>query len=480
MRKLVFLLSLLLTIPLTTSAQKVTEKKNILTGLVIPPLEFDTPTIAEEKLPSGATLLACADETLPFFTLTINFKGGSNAEDAQSIGSLSALTQLMEIGGAKGQSGGEIAEVLADAGIKLSIQDGYESWAISITALKKDFDLAFSVMEDTLLFPNLPEDQLRVIQNGMISSIRQRNDRPESIVRRKVSEILYKGYRRGTTIQPSHVTNINVKGLKADLKNRLVPSNVIVTSSGDFSNLPIRERLNNLFSQFPKDAKAPTIEDPSYASLISQRNPYFDKIVLVKNSVDQAAIQMSVYLPPHNHPDFYALQTGNFILGGGSFNSRLMNEVREDRGLAYYASSVASFTAQSGTLSAASGTKVESVKATLDLMLKIVNDFNTTIRPEELNLAKESILNSMVFLYNTPAGYLSQEIRFRLHGMPEKYLETFPKKIQNLSIGEIEKAYATYEVPSKMIIVVVGPERLKDELSKIRPVVIIGPEDPIP
>ncbi|MDH5656360.1 MAG: insulinase family protein, partial [Spirochaetia bacterium] len=183
------------------------------------------------------------------------------------------------------------------------------------------------------------------------------------------------------------------------------------------------------------------------------------------------------YVPPHNSPDFYALQAGNYILGGGSFNSRLMREIRTIRGLAYYAYSRNIFQKKTGYFASGAGTRIDKVSESLSLMLEIIGGMKAPVKEQELDLARESIINSLVFQFDNPEDILDNEIRFINHGMPENYLKMFPEKINALSREQISKAFQKHIKTDSMHIAVAGPASLKAELETIRPVIVIKPED---
>ena len=453
------------------------QEENILSGIQIPELEIRQPPMEEKRLPSGALLLSAQDDSLPFLTLELSFVGGENTESPENAGTLRALANLLEIGGAGELDGDQVAEALARLGAKLSISSDYEYWSVTLTFLRQDFWAATSLLSDILLKPRLPDDRLDVVKNSLLTGIRQRNDRPDRAGRRKMGEILYPGLRRGTSLQESDVTKLTVENLRTDLERRLRAENLMVAVSGDIAGLDIEGFLGNLTVGFPENTASET-EDIRYETLASAPQKFAGKIVLVKfPQAVQASIAMALHLPAHNHPDFYALQVGNYILGGGSFNSRMMSEIRAKRGLAYSAYSYNTFRSVFGRFNAGSGTRLAHAPETVRLMLDMVGQMRKEeVSEKELGLAREAILNSLVFSYEDPAAFLNSEIRFRRHRMPENYLNIFPEKIRAITREEIRNAFRKYVDPQKLVIVVSGPESLVPELEKIRPVTVIDPE----
>ena len=459
------------------SASSGYRKGKILSGLDIKPLNFSSPDIQEKVLSSGPLLLQTSDNSLPMVTVGIVFEGGLNAERPENRGTLEATIALMKIGGAGDLNGEAMARKIARLGARLSFDAGYENWSVNLTVLKKNFNESFALLQDILLKPKLPADSLLTVQNSFRSGLAQRNDRPDSIARRKLIERLYKGYSRGYFIQKENINNLKVENLKAELARRLRKKDAIVVAGGDLDGLDIETKFNALFNAFPAPVGELKIERPTYQDLSQKNGKQAREILLVNFPAVQASILVSGYLPRRNHPDFYNLQVGNFVLGGGSFNSRLMKEIRVKRGLAYYAYSYNSFFMEDGRFIAASATRLSSVKQTLSLILENVHGIRNGVSEQELGLARDSILNALIFQFGNPSSILQNEVRFRRHGLGKNYLSLFGEKIRAVNNAGIRKTVSKYLDKEKMIIIVVGPASLKSELEKIRPVRVVNPED---
>lgn len=452
--------------------------------MVIKPLSYTAPTLDKTELPGGAVLLSATDSSLPYVTLSLQFRPGTSAEPVDSTGSLKALASLIQLGGAGDLDGDTLAEVLTGMGAEIKISPSYENWTVRMKVLTKHFDRTFSIMEDMLLRPRLPADRLEVIKDSLLTEINQRNDDPSSIARRRIMEVMYPGMRMGSVLQKSNVDSLSVDSLRQDLERRLSSDGLIIGASGDLDAVDLKGKLHHLLGQFGTKT-APADEGYHWSGLeaeqrdLFEKNPFYGKIVLVRSSAGQSVVVTGTHLPPHNHPDFFALQTGNYILGGGSFNSRLMREIRAKRGLAYYAYSANAFSAEFGRYFSASGTRVEQTTETLGLMLSIPREMDRGPDQEELSLAQDAILNSLVFQFEDPESFVESETKFLAHKMPDRYIEIFPEKIEGIRTQDIQSIARKYWNPDNFFIVVVGPESLKGELEKIRPVVVVDPEEPL-
>ena len=470
------------------------ERSTILADLELDPIVFEPPDIQRSDLFGGAKLLRAADASLPYVTISLYFEGGLQAElldgreaagteRSASPGSLDALLALVETGGAGQRDGEAMAATLSAMGAKLSFESSYEYWSVSLTVLKKDFDKGFALLSDALLRPRLPADRLAIIQSGMLAGIERRNEDPSHIAARKMNEVLFAGTRRGYTLQSSDVQALNVNSLREELNRRLRPGGLYVLASGDLANLKLEQQLDQLIQSFPNagartpvERENPAPNPEAYASFTSQRDKLRGRILLVNKPAAQSVIQIAGYLPPRSHADMYALQTGNYILGGGSFNSRLTREIRVRRGLAYYAYSYNDFDATVGRFVAGSGTRSFLAHQTLALMLETISSMHTDVSPTDLGLAKDAILNSLAFQFDSPEDAVFHAFRNEMHGMPTGYLKGFSPKVRALSAGDLSQVARRYLRPEELFIVVAGPAELKEKLETIRPVVVIEPE----
>lgn len=483
---------------MNTSGQTIDQlhrKGGVLDGVKIHPLDWKSPGIRTVAIDPSATLYVLKDETLPLVNLRLIFEGGSSSEGKQH-GIKSALAQAMKLGGAAGRSGETIADELAGLGASLDIGSTEESFIISLSCLKGDFPAAMRILEDVLLRPDFRPEVLSVIQASMKTGVQRRNDRPESIAQRKLREVMLLPDLRGHSMTLEDIEHINLDAVRESHRELFARRTLHIALDGDIDSLTAPDATipAGAMAPAPGPAGRPAYED-MLLSLVQKMpavtSPYrvFEaekpahgltalrgKILLVNKDVSQAVVSVGTFLPQHNAEDFYGLQAGNYILGGGSFVSRLMQEVRAKRGLAYYSYSRNDFEARFGRFVASSGTRADRTAETLRVMLEVMEGMNH-IPPDELKLAVDSIVNSLVFEYDNPGRVLGSEIRFRMHRMPTNYLEHFQQRLGQVRTTEVSDVFARNVHSKDLWIVVVGPSSLKQDLEKLRPVVVVEPEE---
>lgn len=444
---------------------------NVLEGMKIKPLSYKSPVVKTVQIDAWARLYMLADDTLPLINLRLVFEGGTSSEE--KFGVTSALAPYMKLGGAGDRSGEEIADALAMLGASFEINASEDTFVVQLSALKDDFPAAMHILEDVLLRPRFDESILPVVKSSLRTAIQRRNDRPETIAQRKLREVFFLPDRRGHSLQFSDIDAIDVAAVREAHTTLFARRNLHIALNGHYP-----PELIDVITKFVQAMPAVTRPYVVYDREVATEGikKLRGKILLVKKDVSQAVVTIGTFIPAHNDADFYSLQAGNYILGGGSFVSRLMQEVRARRGLAYYSYSRNDFDARFGRFVAASGTRSDRTAETLSVMLEVIGGMDS-VSNDELKIATESILNSLVFEYENPGRLLAQKIRFRMHRLPENYLDTFQDHMNRVTTADVKRVFAKYIDPSQMWIVVVGPESLKADLEKIRPVVIVDPEE---
>ena len=215
------------------------------------------------------------------------------------------------------------------------------------------------------------------------------------------------------------------------------------------------------------------------SSLTKSLNDYKYKNLLITKDVNQSMVLMAGIFPKHNDPDFYALQILNYIIGGGGFNSYMMQQIRVDKGLAYSSTSYPIFKKEHGILYAYTLTKNQSLNQVHDLMKEILSEKTfAKITEKEIFDAKKSINNQFVFLFLNNNRILEDQIRFDEDDMPKDYLKNYRENIDKVTLEDIRRVGKKYFVFENLkTIIVSSPEALKDfskENSKT-----IQPEDNI-
>ena len=229
------------------------------------------------------------------------------------------------------------------------------------------------------------------------------------------------------------------------------PDNIWLAASGDVGRSELLGLLQENFSQWTA-AGLPELVLPALPQAPAGR------ILLADKKIPQTSITMGHLGINKDNPDLFALQVANYILGGGGFNSRMMREVRSNRGLAYSVYSYFQIGRRLPELFIASSeTKTESTIEVVNLMRQLMQQMIAEpVTEKELQLAKQSLINSFVFAFTDSHSVISRKVRLDFYTYPKNYLEDYQQKIAAVTVADVQRVAATYLHPDQLQIVLVG------------------------
>ena len=253
------------------------------------------------------------------------------------------------------------------------------------------------------------------------------------------------------------------------------PNNLWIAVSGDFDRENLLKILNDNFGDWAQ-REVPEQQLPPITRTES------GEVQVVAKDLPQTTIVIGDLGLTKDNPDQYAVRVLNYILGGGGFNSRMMREIRSDRGLAYSAYSYFQVGRRlPGPFVAGTETKNASVLPALRLTRDIMQDLrNNPVTDEELQLAKESQINSFVFGFENTHSVVSQQMTLAFFGYPKDYLARYRDHIAAVTAADVQRVAREFINLARQQIVLVGdPEEFGKQLAEFGlPVVEVDLEEP--
>jgi len=402
-------------------------------------------------LENGMTVFLLEDHELPLISVQAQIRTGSNYEPKNQAGLAETMADVQRTGGTARMTGDEIDEFLAVRAASVETGMGGSAGFASMNSLTDAFDDTFAVFADVLRSPVFSEDKLDVAKVQMNAGIARRNDNIGGITGREFSRLMY-GADSPLSWMVEYETVAAVK--RDDLvefhRKYYHPNNIYLGVVGDFDSAKMKDKILATFG----DWKAgPALELPAVAYHEPKPGVYF----IEKSDVNQAHVRLGHLGIEQRNPDYFAVQVLNEIFGGG-FAGRLMQVVRSDKGLAYsvFGGVGASFdypgVFQTG-LQTKSETMAESVEA---LKAETAGIIDNPPSEEELRRAKESILNSFVFRYDSRGEILAQQMAYAYYGLPADYLETYRANIEKVTGADVLRVAKEYIHPDRLTLLVVG------------------------
>lgn len=424
-------------------------------SLIYPPLEFSFPEVAQQQLGNGMRLYLKEDHELPLVEITLLVEGGSIYDPLDKTGLSQFFAKSLSTGGTEDLSPGELeAELEAMAAI-LTVSSSTYGYEIDLSLNQKDLERGIAILVDLLQRPRFDIERMELVRTQMLESIHRKNDDPGSIAGRLLTGAIYPEHPFGAYPTAEVVSGFTRDDLLAMHQRYFQPQNFWLAVSGDIQQAKlvaiIEQKLGDWHSTESMIRELPLLPTAPEG-----------RVLLADKEIPQTTILMGHPGINKNNPDASALRVANYILGGGGFNSRMMREVRSNRGLAY---SVYSYFKVGRQLEemfiAGSETKCGSTIEVVSLMQQLIQQMrDEPVSTAELELAKKSLINSFVFAFSDSHSVVSRKVRLDFYDYPEDYLETYRQKVGSVTVADVQRVARQYLHPDKLQIVLVGNSQL--------------------
>ena len=402
-------------------------------------------------LPNGMVIFLQEDHELPTIDGTARIRGGERSVPADKTGLTDVYGEVWRTGGTKTQTGDQLDDFLEQRAAKVETGGSGDSTTVSWSCLKEDFDDVFRVFDDVLRNPEFRAEKIEIAQKGMYDAISRRNDDPGEIAGREAAKLVY-GANNPYARVPEYKTIAAVT--RQDLVEwhgkYVHPNNIILGVVGDFDSAKMEAKLREAFARWLKGPAASNPEimpDPA-------KPGYYE---VDKTDINQSHIQMVALGITRKNPDYFATSVFNEAFGGG-FSSRMFGDIRTTKGLAYaVGGGIGAGWDHQGMLrlmvSTKSATTIESIQALDD---EIADLGKRPINDEEIKRAKDSILNSFVFRFDSPDKVLQEKMAYEFYGYPLDFLENFQKGIEGVTKQDVARVAAKYLHRDQVAVLVVG------------------------
>ncbi|PIV21331.1 MAG: hypothetical protein COS40_07905, partial [Deltaproteobacteria bacterium CG03_land_8_20_14_0_80_45_14] len=399
------------------------------------------PPVQRTVLPNRLILIVCEEHSLPFVTFQLLINSGSRKDPSGEEG-LSYLTARGLLLGTSMRTVTAIHEELDFMGASLSSSSGRDSATLSLQVLKKDLDKGWDLFMEALTQPTFPEEEIKREVEKTLAAIQSAEDQPDEVAEKEFQRALFLNSPYGHPVEGTKesLPRITREAIVRFYRTYYHSNNAILTVVGDISAEEVKTKLLPSLAKWPM-AEIPKIPfKPSFA-----REP---KTVKIDRGITQANIIMGHAGVSRDNPDYYALTVMNYILGGGGFSSRLVEEIRNKRGLAY---SVASFFDPGkypGSFQIVLQTKNTSAREAIALSLQGVERIRKELVSEkELEGAKKYLIGSFPMRLNTQGkltGFLTQ---VEYYGLGLDYPEKYSFLIRSITREEIFRVAKKYLHP---------------------------------
>lgn len=422
--------------------------------LSFPELQFSFPAVEQQQLANGLQLYVKEDHELPLVDMTLMIGGGSIFDPLDKTGLSDLFAATLETGGAGELTPLQLESELEAMAAELSVSSSTYSYSIRLSLHQRDLQRGIEILTDLLRRPRFAADRLELARKNLLESIWRKNDDPGSIAARLLAEAIYPQHPFGSTPQANVVGAISREDLLQLQQRYLQPNNIWIAASGSFEQQELVALLEKNLADWQTFALGQQVLPP----LPPLPPAPAGRILMVNKDIPQTSILLGHPGINKDNPDLFALRVANFILGGGGFNSRMMREIRSNRGLAY---SVYSYFQVGRRLPelfiASSETKCETTAEVVTLMRQLIQQLrDEPVATEELELAKQSLVNSFVFAFNDTHSVVSRQVRLNFFDYPPGFLETYQQNIAAVTVADVQRVARQYLQPDQLQMVLVG------------------------
>ena len=440
---------LLLALGVTSAGAQVKTYKDIKYPELAP---FTIPKPEVVTLKNGMTVFLMEDHELPLISATARIRTGSNYEPAAKVGLASIMADVQRTGGTTSMPGEKMDEFLALRAAAIETGMGSESGTAGMSCLKENFDEVFALFADVLRKPAFPQDKLDLAKVQANTGIARRNDDVNSITSREFARLIYGPDSPLARLEEyATIAAITREDLVSWHRSYYHPNNVLLGIVGDFRSADMKKTVEKVFGAWPA---GPKLQLPE---VTLRREPRAGIFFIEKSDVNQANVQIGHLGMLVTDPDYFPVQVMNEVLGG-SFASRLFSNVRSRKGLAYSVyGGVGSGFLHPGIfrtgLQTKSATTVEGIEALREEIRGIIENPPSDA---ELARAKESILNSFIFNYDSKGEILSQQLLYAYYGLPADFLERYRANIEKVTREDVARVAKKFVHPDQLTVLVVG------------------------
>lgn len=419
-----------------------------------PPPKVSLPPVVTRQLPNGLKLMIVEQHELPLADFVLVVGGGGTVDPAPK-GGVASLTSSMLTEGTTSRSALEIADQIAFLGIGLSAGSSWDASTVNLHTPTAQLDSALALFADVALHPAFRSEDFERVRKNRLTTLVQLKDRPTAIADQAYSAILY-----GTSHPYGHnllgteasITGMATADLQSFYKANFLPNNSTLIVVGDVTPAQVEQKVSALFGGWQRGTV------PSFTFSDAPRGGPTTVYLIDKPGAAQSSFRIGSIGVPRSTKDYFALNVMNTILGG-TFTSRLMQNLRETHGYTYGARSRFDMRRSAGPFTASAEVVAAKTDSGLVEFMKELNAIRDTVPSVELNKAKRFLQLSLPGDFETTQQIANQLIPVVLYELPLDYYNNYVSNIEAITQADVQRVAKQYINPSSLAIIIVGDRK---------------------
>ena len=426
--------------------------------------ELNIPEIWDANMPSGMKIMGITNKEVPVVQFSLEIKGGQLLEKSSNAGVSNMLASLMTKGTAK-KTPAELEEAIELLGASIYVNASEEKITLSGNTLAKNFSETMKLVQEILLEPRWDEEEFELIKQQTLSRLQEQKGDPNSIAENEFKKLIYGensilSYNELGT--PETVKNLNISDLKDYYEENFSPMVSTFMAVGFVEKQEVLDAVKAISASWPpKNVNFPEV--PEF-ELPNKSKVYFYDVPGAKQSV----LAFGAPGLSAKNEDFYPAEVMNYRLGGGSFASRLTQELREGKGYTYGIRSGFQDRSYIGPFMISSGVRTNITYEAAELVRDIVKDYAATFNQEDLEVTKSYMIKSNARRFETLGAKLNMLREISDYGYDYDFIKNREEKVENLSVLDIQDLARKYVDPERMYYLIVGDaETQLDKLEEL-------------
>ena len=401
----------------------------------------------------GATVLLVERHENPIVDISVQFPAAGSIADSQGKNGLADLAAGLLTTGTKEHDEENFNKRINDLAAQLESDNDRESSSLVLRSLSRPAALrqAGELMQQALSQPRYDAEVFRRTRQQAELALRQNESQPGYIAMRESVKLDYPQhpYSAAAYTSVQSLQAVSLDDVKAFHRNQYAKEGAVVALVGDLNRQQADRLVGNLLKGLPEKVQT--------AAKVPPVNEQAGRRADIPFASEQAQVVMSMPLISRNDPDYYALVAGNYILGGGGFDSRLMKTLRDEHGYVYGVSSNLMPQREKGRFVIQFATQKSQAPKALEAAETVLRRFIAEGPTEaELQQAKDNIIGSFPLRFDTNQKLLGYLGMIGLYDLPSDWMEQYPKKIEALTVDDVKKAWQRRVKPENLNTVVVG------------------------
>jgi predicted Zn-dependent peptidase/outer membrane lipoprotein-sorting protein len=427
---------------------------------------YKFPPVATKTLANGMRVYAVSSSSTPAITVRLVLTAAGSINDPKGKPGVAAMTASLLTEGTEKRSAQQIAEAIDFVGGSLSANAGSDGTVVSVTVVKKDFDLAMDLFSDITLHANFQSEEIERQRQQLLSGLQVNYQDADYVASASLQRVVYGSHPYGLPTEgtPGSAQTVTRDDFVRFRDTYYSPNTSLLAFSGDISPEVAFAAAEKIFGAWQQKA-IPVGEVAPPATPVGVHITIIDRPDAVQTQirVGKSAIRRT-------DPDYIPLYVTNRIFGG-SYNSRLNTEVRVKSGLTYGANSGFDTRLFGGSFLASTSTRTEATVQAVKLVTDLMKDLaSKNVKPEELTFARDYLVGVYPIQTETTDAVADRVLMVAHYGLAPDFNETYQSRIAAVTLDQVNAMAAKYFDPSAVDVVLVGnAAQFRDALKKEYP-----------